>query len=85
VADDQVEIRGYPVESGEVRAALAELAGVDRAVVIVREDRPGDQRLVGCATGSVVGAVEGAGARAGLAAALPPGAVRPLRPLTGGV
>jgi hypothetical protein len=38
-ADEQVKIRGYRVELGEVRAALAELAG-DRAALIVREDRP---------------------------------------------
>ncbi|MGO9154397.1 amino acid adenylation domain-containing protein, partial [Mycobacterium sp.] len=70
-ADEQVRIRGYRVELGEVRAALAELAGVDRAVVIVREDRPGEQRLVGYVTESAVGTVDPAGARAGLAERLP--------------
>ncbi|BBZ39434.1 hypothetical protein MCNS_24970 [Mycobacterium conspicuum] len=69
--DEPVKIRGYRVELGEVRAALAELAGVDRAAVIVREDRPGDRRLVGYVTESRRGAVDPAGARAGLAERLP--------------
>ena len=51
-ADEQVKIRGYRIELGEVQTALSALDGVEQAVVIARDDRPGDKRLVGYVTGS---------------------------------
>ncbi|WP_443677743.1 amino acid adenylation domain-containing protein [Mycobacterium florentinum] len=50
--DAQVKIRGHRIEPGEVQAALAALDGVAAAVVIAREDRAGDKRLVGYITGT---------------------------------
>src|SRR3954462_10631205 len=70
-ADQQVKIRGYRIDCGEVGAALMGLPGVDQAVVVAREDRPGDKRLVGYVTESVVGVVDPVGARAALAERLP--------------
>src|SRR3984893_9599779 len=74
-ADEQVKIRGYRIELGEVRAALSGVDGVQQAVVIAREDRPGDKRLVGYVTGPAERARERAALGQRLPAYMVPAAV----------
>lgn len=45
-SDHQVKLRGLRIELGEIEAALRELAGLERVEVLLRQDAPGDARLV---------------------------------------
>jgi len=44
--DQQVKMRGVRLELGEIEAALASFPGISETVVLAREDRPGERRLV---------------------------------------
>ncbi|HEX6355794.1 non-ribosomal peptide synthase/polyketide synthase [Actinophytocola sp.] len=68
-ADAQVKIRGFRVEPGDVETVVGRMAGVTKVAVVVREDRPGDKRLVAYVTGTPE--LDTAWLRAEVAQALP--------------
>jgi amino acid adenylation domain-containing protein len=69
--DYQIKLRGYRIELGEIEARITELDGVARCLVIVREDRPGDQRLVAYVVPQRGSEFEAMAARASLRRFLP--------------
>jgi amino acid adenylation domain-containing protein len=44
--DDQVKIRGYRIELGEIEVLINKLSNISQAIVVAREDVPGQKRLV---------------------------------------
>ncbi|MEO6238546.1 MAG: amino acid adenylation domain-containing protein [Vicinamibacterales bacterium] len=70
-ADDQVKVRGFRVEPGEIEAVLAATPGVRQAIVVVTGGPSGDQRLIAYVTLTAEGAVSQEALRAAAAQRLP--------------
>ena len=69
--DDQVKIRGFRIELGEIEALLGKHPAVKTAAVVVREESPGDKRLVAYTTLRTVSAPTADELRSYLRAKLP--------------
>ncbi|WP_382328737.1 AMP-binding protein [Hydrogenophaga sp. UC242_50] len=69
--DHQVKVRGFRIELGEIETVLAKHEGIKDCVVHVREDTPGDQRLVAYVVSQPGATFETEAARATLRVQLP--------------
>ncbi|MEV5599705.1 non-ribosomal peptide synthetase [Streptomyces sp. NPDC052496] len=69
--DDQVKVRGFRIEPGEIEHALREHAGVADAAVVVQRPAPDDARLVAFVVREAGATVEGAALRTHLEGRLP--------------
>ncbi len=70
-ADDQVKVRGFRIEPGEIESELRRQPGVAEAAVVVREDPPHGRRLIGYVVPDGGVDIEPQALRSGLAAVLP--------------
>ena len=69
--DNQIKFNGHRIELGEIDASMATQPGVRRAAAVVREDRPGDKRIVGYLLADENGKPDVAAIRAEISKSLP--------------
>jgi acyl carrier protein len=69
--DTQVKVRGFRIELGEIESILSQHSSVDKCVAAVREDQPGDVRLIAYVVAQNAAEIDAANLRSHLRAKLP--------------